>query len=208
VYFSIRRLVRAGYHVVAYQTTNTVFTSGDPTILPELIAQIRDHMKKRVAELSADPGRDFGFFGSSLGSFILYNCVGSADGKIPELRWGVFNTGGNIAAGLWRMQELRLAHEASEWSLPRLEEAWAPLQWPDFGRLDGARYLFASSRGDNIAPLADIAGYLGPMLEAGADVSVHPMTAFNHRSTVITGLWQAPRLIRMVRTGTSQAGQR
>jgi hypothetical protein len=194
--------------VVAYQTTDTVFLSGDPTILPELIDQLREHMRKRVAELSGAGQREFGFFGSSLGSFILYNCVGSADGKIPELRWGVFNTGGNIAAGLWRMPALRLAHEAGGWSLPRLEAAWAPLQWPDFGRLDGARYLFASSRGDSTAPLADIAGYLGPMLKAGAEVRVHPMTAFNHRSTVITGLWQAPRLIRMVRTGISEAGQR
>jgi hypothetical protein len=208
VYFAIRRLVREGYHVVAYQTTNTVFTNGDPTILPELIAQIREHIKKRVAELSADRRRDFGFFGSSLGSFILYNCVGSADGKIPELRWGVFNTGGNIAAGLWRMTELRQAHEAGGWTLPRLEEAWTALQWPDFGRLDGCRYMFASSRGDSTAPLADIAGYLGPMLGAGAEVHVHRMTAVSHRTTVITGLWQAPRLIRMVRTEVSEAGQR
>ena len=208
MYFSIRWLVRARYHVVAYQTTNTVFTSGDPTILPELIDQVRAHIKQRVAELSASGQREFGFFGSSLGSFILYNCIGSADDKIPELRWGVFNTGGNIAAGLWRMPPLRLAHEARDWTLPRLEQAWAALQWPDFGRLDGCRYMFASSRGDSTAPLADIAGYLGPMLAAGAEVSVHPMTAFNHRSTVITGLLQAPRLVRMVRTEASEAGQR
>jgi hypothetical protein len=197
VLFAIRRLVRSGYRVVAYQTTDTVFTSGDPTILPELIAAVRDDIRRRIAELSVLGAREFGFFGSSLGSFILYNCVGD---QVPELRWGVFNTGGNIAAGLWRMPSLREAHEARGWSLARLEEAWAPLQWPDFGRLGGCRFVFASSRGDRTAPLADIAGYLGPMLRAGADVSVHPMTAFNHRTTVITGLWQGPRLVRLVRT--------
>jgi hypothetical protein len=196
VHFAIRRLVRAGYRVVAYETTTTVFTSGDPTILAELIAQVREDIKSRIADLAARGETEFGFFGSSLGSFILYNCVGD---NIPELRWGVFNTGGNIARGLWRMQELRQAHEARGWSLDRLEAAWAPLQWPDFGRLDGCRFVFASSHRDHIAPLGDIERYLGPMLRAGADVSVRSQPAVSHRTTVIAGLWQAPRLVRLVR---------
>ncbi|HEY6492383.1 MAG TPA: hypothetical protein VIZ43_03860 [Trebonia sp.] len=196
VRFSIRRLVRAGYHVVAYQTTTAVFTEADPAILPELIAQIRDAIRSRIAELKAEGVTEFGFFGSSLGSFILYNCVGD---KIPELRWGVFNTGGNIARGMWDMQTLRELHVARGWSLPRLEEAWAELQWPDFGRLDGGRFVFASSHRDNIAPLGNISHYLGPMLSAGAEVSVYAMPAVNHRTTVIVGLWKAPLLVRMVR---------
>jgi hypothetical protein len=37
------------------------------------------------------------------------------------------------------------------------------------------------------------------MLRAGAEVSVYAMPAIGHRTTVIAGLWRAPRLIRMVR---------
>jgi hypothetical protein len=43
---------------------------------------------------------------------------------------------------------LRQLHEARGWSLPRLEEAWAELQWPDFGRLgrlEAARQRLAES---------------------------------------------------------------
>jgi hypothetical protein len=134
--------------------------------------------------------------GSSLGSFILYNCIGS---EIPELRWGVFNTGGNIAQGVWNMPELRQLHVARGWSLPRLEESWAGLQWPDFGRLDGCRFVFASSRRDSIAPLRNISRYLEPMLRAGAEVSVYEVPATSHRTTVIAGLWMGPKLVRMVR---------
>jgi hypothetical protein len=196
VRFAIRRLLRAGYHVVAYQTTSAVFTEADPTILPELISQVREDIRSRIAKLKAEGVTEFGFFGSSLGSFILYNCVGH---QIPELRWGVFNTGGNIARGMWNMPTLRQLHVARGWSLPRLEEAWAELQWPDFGRLDGCRFVFASSRRDSIAPLGNISQYLGPMLRAGAQVSVHEMPAISHRTTVIVGLWKGPQLIRMVR---------
>ena len=196
VSFAIRRLLRAGYHVVAYQTTAAVFTAADPMILPELISQVREDIRSRIAKLAAAGVTEFGFFGSSLGSFILYNCVGR---KIPELRWGVFNTGGNIAQGMWKMLDLRQPHVARGWSLPRLEEAWAELQWPDFGRLDGRRFVFVSSRRDDIAPLRDIEQYLGPMREAGAEVSVRRVPATSHRSTVIAGLWNAPRLVRMVR---------
>jgi hypothetical protein len=196
VRFAIRRLLRAGYHVVAYETTMAVFTEADPMILPELIAQAREDIRSRIAKLTSEDVAEFGFFGSSLGSFILYNCIGD---RVPELRWGVFNTGGNIARGLWNMATLRLAHEARGWSLPRLEEEWAELQWPDFGRLDGCRFVFASSRRDSIAPLENISHYLEPMLRAGAEVSVHELPAVSHRTTVMAGLWNAPRLVRMVR---------
>jgi len=173
-----------------------VFTQADPMILPELIGQVRDDARSRIARRAAEGVTEFGFFGSSLGSFILYNCVGRG---IPELRWGVFNTGGNIARGMWSMPELRQLHAARGWSLPRLEDAWAGLQWPDFGRLDGCRFVFASSRRDQVAPLPDISPYLEPMLRAGADVSVHELLAVSHRTTVIAGLWKAPHLVRMVR---------
>jgi hypothetical protein len=196
VRFAIRRLVRAGYDVVAYQTTTAVFTEADPMILPELIFQVREDIRSRIAKLASEGVAEFGFFGSSLGSFILYNCVGR---EIPELRWGVFNTGGNIARGLWNMPTLRQQHAARGWSLPRLEEAWAELQYPDFGRLDGCRFVFASSRRDSIAPLRDISQYLGPMLRAGAEVSVHEVPAIGHRTTVFAGLWQGPRLVQMAR---------
>ena len=196
VRFAIRRFLRKGYHVLAYQTTAAVFTEADPMILPELISQVREDIRSRIAKLISEGVTDFGFFGSSLGSFILYNCVGR---EIPELRWGVFNTGGNIARGLWKMSELRQVHVARGWSLPRLEEAWAELQWPDFGRLDGCRFVFASSRRDDIAPMSDISEYLEPMLRAGADVSVREVPAIGHRTTVIAGLWKGPQFVRMVR---------
>jgi hypothetical protein len=204
VRFAIRRLLKAGYHVVAYQTAAAVFTEADPTILPELISVIRDDIRSRVAKLTSEGVTEFGFFGSSLGSFILYNCVGR---EIPELRWGVFNTGGNIARGLWNMPELRQLHVARGWSLPRVEEAWAELQWPAFGRLDGRRFVFASSRRDSIAPLDDISQYLEPMLRAGAEVSVYEVPAISHRTTVIVGLWKAPQLVRMVRRPRSRRCQ-
>lgn len=196
VRFAIRRLVREGHHVVAYQTTAAVFMEADPMILPELIFQIRANIRSRIAKLSTEGVTEFGFFGSSLGSFILYNCVGR---EIPELRWGVFNTGGNIARGLWNMPMLRQVHVARGWSLPLLEEAWAELQWPDFGQLDGCRFVFASSRRDSIAPLRNISLYLEPMLRAGAQVTVREMPAISHRTTVIVGLWMGPQLVRMVR---------
>jgi hypothetical protein len=196
VRFAIRRLLKAGYHVVAYETTAAVFTEADPMILPELISQVRENIRSRIAKLTSEGVTEFGFFGSSLGSFILYNCVGR---EIPELRWGVFNTGGNIAQGVWNMPELRQLHGARGWSLPRLEEAWAGLQWPDFGRLDGCRFVFASSRRDSIAPLRNISRYVEPMLWAGAEISVYEVPAIGHRTTVIAGLWKGPQLVRMVR---------
>jgi hypothetical protein len=198
VRWAIRRLGRAGYHVVAYETTTAVFMAGDPEILPGLIAAVRADITSQIARLRSEGVSEFGFFGSSLGSFIFYNCVGDA---VPDLRWGVFNTGGDIAQGMWRLEGARQAHVRRGWSLARLETAWAGVQWPEFGCLDGCRFVFVSSRRDTIAPLSDIAAYLGPMRRAGARVSVLEVPAISHFSTIAAGLWRAPRLVAMVRSG-------
>jgi hypothetical protein len=94
------------------------------------------------------------------------------------------------------------------WSLPRLEEAWAKLQWPDFGRLDGCRFVFASSRRDRVAPLWDISHYLGPMFQAGAEVSVYEVPAMGHRTAVIVGLWKGPQVVQTVRAIGPVTGSR
>ena len=195
VHFAIRRLLRKGYRVVAYETTTAVFTEADPTILPQLISQIRDDIRSQISRLKSQGVTESGFFGSSLGSFIFYNCIGR---EIPELRWGVFNTGGNIAQGVWNTPELRQRHVERGWSLARLEEAWAKLQWPDYGRLDDCRFVFASSRWDKVAPMSNISQYLDPMLRAGAEVSVYEVPAISHRTAVIAGLWKGPRLVQRV----------
>jgi hypothetical protein len=171
----------------------------NPAILPELIFQVREDIRARIAKLKSQGVTDFGFFGSSLGSFILYNCIGR---EIPELRWGVFNTGGNIARGLWRIPAVKQRHVARGWSLPRLEEAWAELQWPDFGRLDGRRFVFVGSQRDKLAPLSEISPYLEPIRRVGAEVGVHEVPAIGHITTVIMGLWKGPQLVRMVRPTT------
>lgn len=196
--WAIRRLRRAGYHVMAYETTTAVFMAADPAILRDLISAMRKDLESQISRLRSEGVTEFGFFGSSLGSFILYNCIGDA---IPALRWGVFNTGGDIAQGMWRLDGARRQHVRHGWSLPRLEAAWADLQWPQFGRLDGCRFVFVSSRRDTIAPLDDIAPYLEPMRQAGAQVSVLEVRAIGHLTTIVAGLWQAPRIIAMVRPG-------
>jgi pimeloyl-ACP methyl ester carboxylesterase len=196
VRWAIGRLRRDGYHVVAYETTTAVFMAADPSILPDLIAGVRDDITTQIARLKSEGMTEFGFFGSSLGSFIFYNCVGDA---VPELRWGVFNTGGDIAQGMWRLDGARRRHVARGWSLARLEAAWAQVQWPEFGRLDGCRFIFVSSRRDTIAPLGNIAQYLEPMRRAGAQVSVLTVPAIGHLTTIVAGLWRAPRIVAKAR---------
>src|SRR5690242_19762597 len=196
VRWAIRRLLRDGFQVVAYETTRDVFMAADPAILPGLIDAVRSDIKDCISRLRSEGLTDFGFFGSSLGSFIFYNCVGD---QVPDLRWGVFNTGGDIAAGMWRLEGARQAFVRRGWSLDRLSAAWTAVQHPEFGNLDGGRFVFVSSRHDKIAPLANIEPYLGPMREAGAQVSVHEVPAIGHFSTIAAGLWQAPRFVAMVR---------
>jgi hypothetical protein len=48
-------------------------------------------------------------------------------------------------------------------------------------------------------PIQKVRFALRRLLRAGAAVTVHEVPAVSHRTTVIVGLWKAPRLVRMVR---------
>ena len=158
---------------------------------------MRKDIESQISRLRSEGVTEFGFFGSSLGSFVFYNCIGDS---LPELRWGVFNTGGDIAQGMWRLTGPAAARTARLVAAPA-RSGMADLQWPQFGRLDGCRFVFVSSRRDTIEPLDDIAPYLEPMRQAGAQVSVLEVRAIGHLTTIVAGLWQAPRIIAMVRPG-------
>ena len=65
--WAIRRLRRAGYHVMAYETTPAVFMAADPAILRDLISAMRKDLESQISRLRSEGVTEFGFFGSSLG---------------------------------------------------------------------------------------------------------------------------------------------
>ena len=99
---------------------------------------------------------------------------------------------------MWRLDGARRQHVMRGWSLARLEAVWAGVQYPEFGHLDGCRFVFVSSRRDRIAPLDNIEPCLGSMRQAGAQVSVLEVPAIGHFSTIVAGLWRAPRFVRLL----------
>lgn len=192
---TIRKLQKAGYIVVSYDATKDVFYAGQPEILERIITGIKQDIKSQIQAFQKEGIQDFGFFGSSLGTFILYNCIGD----IKELKWGVFNTGGNIAKAMWNFKKARKRHEAKRISFLQLEKAWHHLQHPSFANLKGHRFMFVSSTADKIVPLDEIEQYLPPIRKAGAKISIQEVPARGHVSAVIAGLRQAPELLNKVR---------
>jgi len=198
VRINIKKLQRAGYNVVVYDTTNDVFYGADPSILIDIIDAIAKDIKDEIKTFQNDGINDFGFFSTSLGSFIAYNCVS----RIPQLRWGVFNTGGNIADALFRIKKSRQSHEKKGVTLRQVTEAWHHLQYPNFQNLHGHSYIFFSSRADRIAPFEGINEFVTIMQQAGAHTELIETRAFGHVSAAVRGFQQSNRLLRRVRATT------
>jgi hypothetical protein len=196
VHLTIKKLQRAGYYVVAYDTHNNVFYAANPNILIQIIDKISTDISATIQDYKAQGFNDFGFFSTSLGAFIAYNCVS----QIPQLRWGVFNTGGNIAEAMWRIKKPRRNHEKKGLTLEQVAKAWHGLQYPHFSGLTGNSYIFFSSPSDEIAPLDDIEKYMKPVQAAGAKTTLIGVRAFGHVSTAIRGFRQSVSLLAKARS--------
>lgn len=186
----IKRLQRAGYTIVAYDTHTDVLYAGRPENLIEVVNLIKRDMQTKIREFQELGIKDFGFFGTSLGSFIMYSCLND----VKELRWGVLNTGGNIARGVWRIKKPKEIFEAKGWTEDKLGNAWKEL-YPKFEGLSGHRYLFVSSHDDELVPLSEIDECVVPIRQGGARVTIREVSAKSHASTAIKGLRMAPKLL-------------
>lgn len=193
----VASLQRSGYTVVAYDAPKEVFTAADPSLLKEVVHSVKQDIKRQIDKFQQEGVEEFGFFGTSLGSFILYNCINDC----KELKWGVLNTSGNIAQAIWRMSTIRKKHEAKGVTLNTLEKEWYDLQHPVFGDLNGHIYAFVSSKEDRLAPLGDVRQYLLPIRDAGAKIGIIEVKAVGHIHAAIAGLAQAASLLAQVRNG-------
>lgn len=193
----VQKLQRSGYSVVAYDASKDVFTAANPSLLKEIVDGVKYGIKKHIETFKKEGIEEFGFFGTSLGAFILYNCINDC----KDLKWGVLNTGGNAAQAIWKMKAIRKKHEAKGITLSALEKQWYGLQHPVFSGLSGHTYAFVSSKGDRLAPLSDIRQYLLPIREAGANIGIIEIKAAGHMHAAITGLVQAASLLSRVRSG-------
>jgi hypothetical protein len=192
---TIRKLQRAGYLIVAYDTDNDVFNGADPNILINIVDSVSKDIESTIKQYVEQGFNDFGFFSSSLGAFIAYNCVA----RIPELRWGVFNTGGDIAEAMWRIRKPRRKHQQKGVTKEEIAKAWHHLQYPKFRNLKGSSYVFFSSPSDKIAPLSDVEMCMEPVREAGAEVSLSTVWAVGHVATAIRGFKRSVQLLSQAR---------
>lgn len=137
---------------------------------------------------------DIGFFSTSLGAFVLYQAIA----KTPGFSWGVLNTGGDIAAGLWKIRKAKQAFAKNGYSLQSLQAEWHAIQYPKFEtNLRHAHLVFVGSDQDPITPLnklRDFADYIHK--ESGARTEVIKVRGFGHSHTALIGLTRARALVR------------
>jgi hypothetical protein len=201
VRWAIKSLTEAGYSVVAYEFTEEIFTGAEPEKLHQLVSEVCRDIQKKIVALKISGTSDFGFFGSSLGAFIMYNCIAA----IPELRWGVLNTAGDAAHAVFTKRKLRRSHSKAGYTQDELRELWGPMQFPRFRDLDGLKILLVSSNKDRLLPLSEVDIYMEPLRTAGAEVDIMELNVYGHMPSVVVGLRRAVPLLAMAR-GEGDAG--
>ncbi|MDB5183092.1 MAG: hypothetical protein JWO47_876 [Candidatus Saccharibacteria bacterium] len=178
----------------AYEFSNHVLDLGDPSQLIIAIKQTREVIQESVAKLKGQGYTNFGFIGSSLGSFIIYNCLA----VLPELKWGIINTGGEVADAVWSDKVMRKPYEANGYTKENLQNAWSDIQYPDLGDLKGKNLLLITSISDEIVGYEGAIKCFDYIKSAGPNVEVQVHKRLGHRKTVLRNLLRLRKLVRRV----------
>lgn len=198
----ISGLLNDGYTIVGYDFNNAVFTRGEAHHLPKLINYVIDDVSEVINTYEKLGITDFGFYGTSLGGFVLYNIIA----KIPKLKWGVINAGGDAAEAVWQFRLLRKKFKKNGHTLDDLKESWKHLQNPDFNdSLAGNHYLIVGSHADRVVPFDQSEHLLEGLKQSGAHIDYIRVNGFGHYHAGVIGLLRCRKLIRLVHEGYATA---
>lgn len=195
--WAIRLLKREGFTVVGYDFNNGVFMRGDASLLPRLVEQVVEDIGTTISSYKAEGVDDFGFFGTSLGSFICYN----AAARHADLKWGVFNTAGSAAKSIWKFARARKRFQSNGLELKDLLYAWKEVQYPPFAKVPGRKFVVVGSSRDTTIPIQEHDIYLKDVRESGAAISVVDLGTKGHAKTALTALKRCRSLVGLARPG-------
>jgi len=200
--WAVQSLYRGGYTVITYEYSRKIFDSGTPDNLFTVIQATKEHVQASIKRLKTQGYTEFGFVGSSLGSFIAYNCLGD----IPELSWGVLNTGGNITDAIWSFASERQKFAANGYTQQSLAKAWYSMQYPELGNLSGKHYIVLASKGDKTTHYKGAVECFSRIKAAGAEVTRVTHHTFSHRATIVRNLLRIRRLVKLAQAGRPRRG--
>lgn len=192
VAWAIKKIQRAGFTVVVYDFDNKILSGSDLTLLPKTIYQVSRDIRKLIKQYTSKGETNFGSFGTSLGSFVLFSAVAGN----PEISWGIFNTAGNAAQGAWNIKLVRKNLAKHGHTLSDLFSAWSNAQNPEFvTRQTKGHFLFIGSNNDEVVPLAELGQYLDGMTSSGINIEIREYSRGRHITTALRGLYYSNRLV-------------
>lgn len=184
----IRLMRQAGYHVTALDFHKTVLSSGDPTLLPQLVREVHAFAEAEATRLGRPPL----LVGISLGALIALNIVR----RSTTFRQAVLVTGGDIVKvaqkiyrHVWPTTYDELAHEWREVNM-----------YSEPASLAGKRLLFVLPTKDKQVDPADVYEEVARQRAAGNEIELLERTRFGHLGTIIyETIWRPRTIIEYVR---------
>lgn len=188
----IKQIQRAGFLVVVYDFDIKILSGSDLTLLPKTISQVSGDIRDLIKSYTAGGQTNFGMFGTSLGSFVLFSAVAAN----KEISWGIFNTAGNAAKGAWNITQARKSLVRHGHTLSDLLDAWSAVQDPIFKTVGTKRYfLFIGSNRDEVVPLNELEQYMNGIKSASINTEIREFSKGRHIAAAFRGLRHAGRLV-------------
>jgi len=169
----INRLNRAGYDVTALDFSETVLSSGDPKLLPELVEEVVEFAETE-AEKTKGP---ILLVGVSLDALISLNII-----RRSNFDKAVLITGGDIVIVAKRLYGKQVWPQSFE----ELAALWSAVNmYTKPEALAGKRLLFVLPANDKLIDVSDVRHEVRRQAEAGNKLLLVERRPFGHVGTII-----------------------
>lgn len=177
----VRRLVKVGYHVIAYDFDPWIVRDGDVNNFLQVGEQVNADTKQQIRRAKREGVRVFHAFGTSMGTLFAIK-LAAENAEVSKV---IINlTYGSVAENVWTWRYLRKLKQrcvAQGYTMKSLDKALAPISpIPNAPKLKGKKVLLYLPRRDKILRFEQSIQFREALLAAGVEHTYRENKYFGH----------------------------
>ncbi len=189
--YSIKKLQKRGYDVMAFDYDNAVLLDGDPQKILDLMDHITEHIEEK-----ADKYDSIICMGVSLGAFIAFN----VQRRIPKALVGAYATAGiAVSEGIFWMKTFEPVRDAlikNGYNKEKLAEVWKEIEIREGDRLlNDKSFVIVNGTIDRVVDYKAATKQMKSWHDEGVKVKLFRKRGLGHTATILWYIFNTDKML-------------